>query len=181
MFLYSSAVMCQTVLLSMHTSLTEVNIPYLNYGVLTVLFQLFPFSFLEELVSYLVFQEDVGDLFAFKPHDLESLNASQKNSILSQNFTPELLQVLQLLFFLFLLYKPSLLSFLSCFDLSHISCFLSSMLKVVGLYCLFQVNLEPLLLFISPLYFLVLLFKHIDVVLENIRGNEERYDNTDER
>jgi len=33
----------------------------------------------------------------------------------------------------------------------------------------------------SPLYLLVLLFQHIGIILENIKGNKKRYDNIEER
>ena len=54
-FLYSPAVVHQTVLPSTYTSFTKVNTPYLNCGISTVFFWLFFFSFLKRPSSHLIF------------------------------------------------------------------------------------------------------------------------------
>lgn len=157
MFPYSLIIVYQAVLPSIHISLTGVNIPHLDYSIPMVLFWLLPFSFLRKSLPYLVFQEDVGNLFSFGPCKLESLSAPQKCSILYQNLILKLLQVLQLFSFFLLLHKPPLLSFLSCLSLDYLSYLLSSLLNIAGLYHLFQVGLELLLLFMP--------FLHLGIVL----------------
>ena len=45
----------------------------------------------------------------------------------------------------------------------------------------FQLDLELLLLFMSSLHLKTLLFKYIVIIVGNIRGDEERHDDTEER
>ena len=77
--------------------------------------------------------------------------------------------------------KSLLFSFFSCLSLDYLSHLLNSMLNIVGLYHLFQVGQEPLLLFVPPLYLSSLLFKYLSIVLGNIRENGGRYNNTEEK
>jgi len=55
------------------------------------------------------------------------------------------------------------------------------MLNVVGLCHLFQIDLEPFLLFMSSLYLTLLFFKYFGVILKNIKENGKRHDNIEER
>ena len=84
-------------------------------------------------------------------------------------------------FFFFSLCKSHLPSFLSCLRLYCFPHLLSSMLNIMDLCFLLQLGLKPLLLFVPSLYFTVLLFKHLSIVLEDIRKNRRRYDNTEKR
>ena len=52
---------------------------------------------------------------------------------------------------------------------------------MTGLCCLFQVGLELLLFFMPPLHFSLLLFEHLSIVLENVRGDGRRHSNTEEK
>ena len=78
-------------------------------------------------------------------------------------------------FFFFFLPKSLLLILLSYLDLSNLSHFLSSSLNIVGLYCLFQIDLKSLLFFVSSLYFLALLFKYFGVSLINISWQRRKH------
>ena len=176
-FLYLSWIIYQIVLPSIHTPLIKVNIFYLNHSTSMVLFWLLPFSFLEELLLLLVFWDDL----VFRFCNLGGFSIFQKSDILSQNFIPELLQVLWLLLFFLLLYKLLLFSFLSYFGLGYLLGFLSSILNTTDLCYLFQLGLELLLLFMSLLHLLSLLFKHLSIVLGNIRENKEKHNNTEEK
>ena len=139
------------------------------------------FCFFRRMLSYLVFWENVGNFFLFGSHNMESLSASQKSNILGQDFVPKLFSILQLLSFLLLLHKPLLFNFLSYLGLGHLSYLLNSLLNTAGLCCSFQVGLELLLLFIPPLYLLLLFFKHLSIILGNFGRNRTRHDNTKER
>jgi len=109
----------------------------------------------------------------FRSWGLGTFSALQKGGVLCQYFVPELLKILYPFSFFFLFYKPLLFSFLPCLGLGHLPYLLSSILNMVGLCCLFQVGLKLLLLFMPPLY--------LSIVLGNVRGNGERYNNTEER
>ena len=171
--------MYQAILPSIHTPLIGVNILHLDCSIPTLSFWLLSFSLLRGLLPYLIFWGDCVDLLVFRFYSLEIFNNLQKSGILHQYFVLELLEVLQLFSLILLLHKLSLFSFLSCLGLHHLSCLLSSMLNVTGLYCLFQVGLELLLLFMPPLYFMSLLFKHIGIILWDIKGNGGRHGNTE--
>jgi len=179
--LYSPWVVHQAILSGIHTSLTGVISSHLGCSIPTVSPWLLSFYFLRGLSLYFVFWRDVGNLLVFGSHNLRSLSALQKSGIFSQNFVPELFQVLQLFLLLLLLYESLLFSFLHCLVLSNLSCLLSNLLNVMDLCYLFQASLEPLLLFVPSLHFLTLLFKHLGISLENVRGNRRRHDNIEER
>ena len=165
--------MYQAILLSVHISLTEVNILHLDPSISVVLFQLFLFSFHGEPSLLLVSQ---GYLFMLKSYNLGSFNVLQKDEILYQYFIPELLEILHMFFLLLLFHKPSLLSFLPCFDLHLFSCFLNHTLSTIGLCYFFQMSQELLFLLVSSL-----LFKHLSIILSNVRENRRRYDNIKEK
>ena len=179
--LYSSWVVYQAILPGIHISSTGVNTTHLNYGIPVVFSWLFPFSFLRGLLPHLVFWENGGDLLVFWPCNLGNLSAPQKGGVLGQYFVLELFQVFQPFPFILLLCKPPFLSFFSCLSFSHLSSFLSSSLDMMDLCCLFQLNLELLLLFMPHLYLKALLFKHFSIIIGNVGRNEERHDNTEER
>ena len=111
----------------------------------------------------------------FRSCDLKSLTAFQKSSIL------ELLQVLYLFLLLLPFHKFLLLGFLSYLGLSDIFYLLNSSLNKIGLCYLFQTGLKLLLLFMSLLYLLMLLFKHLGIGLGNVRENRRKHDNIEER
>ena len=152
----------------MHTSLTEVITLYLQCSIPTVLFWLLFFYFLEQLQSNLVFQKNISNLLVFGPCNLEGLSTLQKHNIFCQNLIPEFFQVFQPFSLLFLFYILFLLSLLLYLGLSSFFCLLYSLLNLASFYYLFQANLELLLLFMSLQYFLILLFKHCDISLEDI-------------
>jgi len=52
---------------------------------------------------------------------------------------------------------------------------------MTGLYCLFQAGQKPLLLFIPLLHFLLLLFKYLSIILENVGVGGRRHNNTKEK
>ena len=164
-----------------HTSLTGVNTHYLDCRIPMVFSWLLFFDFLRGLLPHLVFWGDGGDLLSFWSYNLGNLIALQKGNILGQYFILELLQVFYPLPFVFLFYKPSLFSLFPCLSLGYLSCLLSSMLNTAGLCCLFQVGLEPSLLFMPPLHFTSLLFKYFGIVLGNVKENGRRYGDTEER
>ena len=171
---YSSRIVHQVILLSIHTSLTGVSTLHLDCIILMIL----PFSFFGGLMPLLISR---GNLFMLRSYDLESLNTLQEGSILCYHLIPELLDVFQLLPLLLLLCNPLSFGLFLCFGLYLSPCFLSHILHMMGLYCLFQMNQEVLLLLMLLLYFLILLFKHVGIILGNIRGGEGRHDVVEEK
>jgi len=111
----------------------------------------------------------------FRSCDPKSLTALQKSRIL------ELLQVLYLFLLLLLLHKPLLHSFLPYLGLSNLFYLLNSSLNKMGLCYLFQTGLKLLFLFMSLLYLLMLLFKHLGISLGNIGKNRRKHDNIEEK
>ena len=55
------------------------------------------------------------------------------------------------------------------------------MLHITGLRYLLQTNQELLFLLVMLLYFIVLLFEHISIMLEDVRGSRKKYDNAEEK
>ena len=72
-------------------------------------------------------------------------------------------------------------SFLPYLNLCLSPCFLSYMFYTIGLHCFFQTNQEPLLFLILLLYLIALFFKHINIMLRNIREGRGRYKDTEEK
>ena len=83
--------------------------------------------------------------------------------------------------FFFFFYKLYFLSFLPYLSLCYFPHLLNSMLNITGLYYLLLLDLELLLLFMPSLHFTVLFFKHLSIILGNIRGNGGRNSNTEEK
>ena len=85
------------------------------------------------------------------------------------------------IYFNFFLFSSSSTSLFLYFDFHLFSCFLSHVLHTMGLYYLFQTNQKPLLLLVLLLYFPVLLFKHISIMLGDVRGGGRRHDNVEKK
>lgn len=173
--------MHQTILPSMYIPFIKINTSHLNCSISTVLFWLLSFSLLRKPLPLLVFWGDSSNLLLFRSYNLGSFSTLQKNDILGQYFISELFQVLYLLSFVLFLHKLPFLSFLSYLSLGYLSSFLSSLLNIIDLCYLFQLDLELLLLFMPSLHLLLLLFKHISIVLRNFRRSGEKHDSRKER
>ena len=165
----------------MYTSLIEVSTSHLNSNIPVVSFWFLSLSLLERLLFCLVFWEDSGNLLAFSFYNLETSSALQKSSVLHQYLIPELLEVFQLLFLLLLLCNSLLFDLLPYLGLCLFPCFLSCTLSMMDLCCFFQTS-QKLLLFLVPLLqFMVLLFEHFGIVLEDVGENRKRHCDIEER